>query len=136
MLTIFPLDNEVYKREILKNYSFGGMEQSVLIMKENGIELGYIVIDVDKYKIYILDIVFINIKDLKFKAENKELLDFIVRSTASFALNRDIFILCSKNENLFEILISFGFEKCKDLVQMDLSKIINKCKNCNSIRNQ
>lgn len=126
MLTIFPSCDESFNKEILNKFEIKGAGQELLIAKENDKMLGYIAFDIEKYKLYVLDI-FI---DNSLKRNRQEIIDSMIKATSSFAINRKVFILCSENRSLFDILESFGFKKFKNIVQLDLYNVLGKCNKC------
>lgn len=126
MLTIFPLCDESFNKDILNKFEVKGAEQELLIAKENDKMLGYIAFDIEKYKLYVLDI-FI---DNSLQRERQEIIDSMIKAASSFAINRKVFILCSENRSLFDILKSFGFKKFKNIVQLDLYNLLGKCNKC------
>lgn len=126
MLTIFPSCDESFNKEILNKFEIKGAEQELLIAKENDKMLGYIAFDIEKYKLYVLDI-FI---DNSLKRDRQEIIDSMIKAASSFAINRKVFILCSENRSLFDILESFGFKKFKNIVQLDLYNVLGKCNKC------
>lgn len=126
MLTIFPSCDESFNKEILNKFEVKGAEQELLIAKENDKMLGYIAFDIEKYKLYVLDI-FI---DNSLKRDRQEIIDSMIKAASSFAINRKVFILCSENRSLFDILESFGFKKFKNIVHLDLYNVLGKCNKC------
>lgn len=126
MLTIFPSCDESFNKEILNKFEIKGAGQELLIAKENDKMLGYIAFDIEKYKLYVLDI-FI---DNSLKRDRQEIIDSMIKAASSFAINRKVFILCSENRSLFDILESFGFKKFKNIVQLDLYNVLGKCNKC------
>lgn len=126
MLTIFPSCDESFNKEILNKFEVKGAEQELLIAKENDRMLGYIAFDIEKYKLYVLDI-FI---DNSLKRDRQEIIDSMIKAASSFAINRKVFILCSENRSLFDILEFFGFKKFKNIVQLDLYNVLGKCNKC------
>lgn len=129
MLTIFPSSSESYSKKILKKFQDKEKNLEILVAKENDIILGYIVFCIDGYKIYILDICYIK-EHLKNTKEADELVDSMIRSVLSFALNRRIFVIYSKNKSLFPLLNKFGFSQNNGEMFINLSKILGKCKKC------
>ena len=129
MLTIFPSSDESYSKDVLEKFKIEGKKQEVLVAKENDDILGYIALYIDGYKIFILDIYYIKEK-FKNEKETNYLIDSMIRAVSSFALNRKIFVIYSKNENLFSLLDNFGFSRNNNKMVIDLSKILCQCNRC------
>ena len=129
MLTIFPSSGESYSKDVLEKFKIEGKKQEVLVAKENDDILGYIALYIDGYKICILDIYYIKEK-FKNEKETNYLIDSMIRAVSSFALNRKIFVIYSKNENLFSLLENFGFSRNNNKMVIDLSKILCQCNRC------
>ena len=66
----------------------------------------------------------------KLRQEDEELFDLMVRSAASYAMNREVFRMECSQKLLFPLLESFGFTTFEDKRVLDITKIIGKCHQC------
>lgn len=92
-----------------------------LIAKENETFLGYIELYINKNK-------YVEIYNLYIENFNEQdLLDSIVKAAMAYALNRNIFTITCKNQDLFATLNKFGFNEKSGILYLDLFKTLKPC---------
>lgn len=118
MITISPLKTEEMPKYIAGLRIFEKQNSAVLLAKEEQKELGNIVIKPDD--IY-LDILQLNIQNnSKFNTE-----EMLIKSAASYAMNRNLFTLRSKNFSLFSNLIKYKGKIIGEYLYIDIMKLIS-----------
>mgnify|MGYP005774463117 CR=1 FL=1 len=131
MLTISPEKDKLFLEKIFSNCHADGMEPAVLTAKENGKLLGYAAIDLKDYTVRILEFAMVgNEKLTGLSTEEQQLADSLIKAVASYAMNRNVFLLSSSYEPAFPLLTSFGFQQNDNKMRIDLSRLIKKCKRC------
>lgn len=54
----------------------------------------------------------------------------MIRSAASYALNRNLFHMETKLVSIFPLMKRYGFRKDDERMGMEIFKLIKNCKNC------
>ena len=128
MLTILPEQDKQKSGERLNTaYAASGYEKesgkdpALLVVREGGKELGYIAVDVDKTSVRILDFQLYGCTDYR---------EMMIRSAASYALNRNLFHMETKLVSIFPLVKRYGFRKDDERMGMEIFKLIKNCKNC------
>lgn len=112
MVTILPV--EIKDKESV----------SILRVKEDGIILGYILLDIDVNVVEIIDMIL-------FSEEiNKEYIDSMIKSVINYAMNRNKFLITYDKQRsiVSNYLINFGFEDEIDKLKFNIALNLNKCK--------
>ena len=131
MLTISPEKDKLFLEEVFGRCNADGMEPAVLTAKENGTLLGYAAIDLKDYAVRILEFAMVgNEKLTGLSVEEQQLADSMIKAVASYAMNRNVFLLSSDYQPAFPLLESFGFQQNDNKMRIDLSRLIKKCKRC------
>lgn len=99
-----------------------GTDNALLIAKENDKLMGIIAVDIFKHFIRILNINICNCSN------NDLILDLLIRSAASYALNRNIFTIQSLDTKFFNELKNFNFYKVENSLFVEIYKLPKSCK--------
>lgn len=99
-----------------------GTDNALLIAKENDKLMGIIAVDIFKHFIRILNINIYNCSN------NDLILDLLIRSAASYALNRNIFTIQSLDTKFFNELKNFNFYKVENSLFVEIYKLPKSCK--------
>lgn len=123
MISIMP----VAKKDICKYLNDKSLlnkeDISALLAKDEDDELGVIVLKLDD--IY-LDIIDINI----FKNDKINTEELLLKSAASYAMNRNLFTLRCKNCRIFDNLLRYNGKIIEKYLYIDIIKLIScKCNN-------
>lgn len=131
MLTISPEKDKLFLEEVFSRCNADGIEPAVLAAKENGKLLGYAALDLKDYAVRILEFAIVGNERLTgFSAEEQQLADSMLKAVASYAMNRNVFLMSSAYLPAFPLLESFGFQQNDNKMRIDLSRLIKKCKRC------
>lgn len=131
MLTISPEEDNLFLEEVFSRCNADGIKPVVLAAKENGTLLGYAAIDLEDYAVRILEFAIMgNERLIGLTAEEQQLADAILKAAASYAMNRNVFMMNSAYLPAFPLLKSFGFQQNDNKMCIDLSQLIKKCKRC------
>ncbi len=127
MIEVKPcIDKEIFKNKFDKIYNSlklnPGTDNVFLIAKENNKVMGTIAVDIFKHFIRILDI------DIFDYSNNNLILDLLIRASASYALNRNIFTIQALDSKFFNELKSFNFYKVKNSLFIEIYKLPKSCK--------
>ena len=132
MITVLP-EKDNNKVQILLKEVYGeiediqkGKDQAVLVAKESGKNLGYIVVDIISDYIRILDLKIDKNIDMKgLKKDELQIVDFIIKSACSYALNRNIFVIECPQKRLYNLMDKLGC-KCIDGIRyLEIPKFIS-----------
>lgn len=117
MISVTPVNkNDIFKY-LSDESSLNGKNLSVLLAKDEDAELGVIVLKPDD--IY-LDIIDINVYTNN-KINTEELL---LKSAASYAMNRNLFTLRCKNHSIFDNLLRYNGKIIEKYLYIDIIKLI------------
>lgn len=138
MLTILPEQDKQKSGERLNTaYAASGYEKesgkdpALLVVREGGKELGYIAVDVDKTSVRILDFQLYGCTDYRdMDVDQSEYCEMMIRSAASYALNRNLFHMETKLVSIFPLVKRYGFRKDDERMGKEIFKLIKNCKNC------
>lgn len=138
MLTILPEKDKQKSDERLSTaygasgYEKGsGQDPALLVVREGGKELGYIAVDVDKASVRILDFQLYGCTDYRDMDVNQsEYCEMMIRSAASYGLNRNLFHMETALVSIFPLVKQYGFRKDDERMGMEIFKLIKNCKNC------
>ena len=137
MLTVMPVKEETISSPLLEQayqsggYDNRGEEAAVLMAKDGQEELGYVVVDRLQDRLRLLGFALTgspNYNDLD--TADQEIADLLIRSAASYALNRSVFYIETRCRPLFLMLRQMGFQQYHEKMGIDVSQLIHKCKNC------
>ncbi len=116
MITVFPMKNneisKFTKKEIIAH------DADVLLAKDKDTVLGYIAI---LQKDIYFDILDINIE----KNTKTNTAQLLLKSAASYALNRNIFTLSCENASLFPVLLKNKGREISGKVYIDIPKLLS-----------
>ncbi len=126
MLTILPSKD----KEIIEKCRPETDLAEALVSREKGQELGYICVEQVGDVLKIIGMELYYCADMK-KLSQKDRIDgdCLVRAAGSYALNRNISIMESEKEELFDLLLQLGFRQIDDKVRINLSQLFKPCKN-------
>ena len=134
MLTILPEQDKQKSGERLNTaYAASGYEKesgkdpALLVVREGGKELGYIAVDVDKTSVRILDFQLYGCTDYRdMDVDQSEYCEMMIRSAASYALNRNLFHMETKLVSIFPLVKRYGFRKDDERMGMEKTAKIVK----------
>ncbi len=117
MITVLPVkESEINK--FLKQTEAIPSNTSVLLAKDNDVVLGYIIIS--KKDIYF-DIADIHVE----KNTKTNTVQLLLKSAASYAMNRNIFTLSCENPDLYAILLQYKGVEISSKVYIDIPKLLS-----------
>jgi hypothetical protein len=127
MLTILPEKDTDYARSVLLPLEEGGVFADLLVAREGQAWYGSICVCAEEHALRLLKIELP--KDLS-EEETLFYADALLRSAASYAINRCLFQMDCVEQSCFPILHRFGFEQIHDKMAIEINRLIKKCKNC------
>ena len=138
MLTILPeQDKQKLEKRLATAYAASGYdresgrEPALLVVEERGEELGYLAVDVDKTSVRILDFQLYGCTDYRdMNPDQSEYCEMMLRSAASYGLNRNLFRMETALVSIFPLAKRYGFRKDDERMGMEIFKLMKNCKIC------
>ncbi len=128
MITVLPMDkNEALKfiEESSINIDTKNENITVLLAKDEDVILGYIAMQKDDIYLNILDIIIENSSTVRTG-------ELLLKSAASYALNRNLFTLKSDNENIFGLFLQNKGKQISGVMYINIHELLS----CNSCQTQ
>lgn len=118
MISVTPVnENYIYKYLNLNNI-LDKKDISILLAKDENIELGSIVLKPDD--------IYLDILDINLSQNNKiNIEELLLKSAASYAMNRNLFTLRCKNNSLFSILLKYNGKIIGNYLYIDIIKLVS-----------
>lgn len=127
MLTILPENNKDMTDRVLSE--FGTLSSPAVLTAREGEEIiGYAALDITEGRLRLLTLSLdheVNFAHLDVM--DRFLLDGLLKSAASYALNREILYLECENNLLFPFLRGYGFKEINNKISGYLSLLIHSC---------
>ncbi len=127
MLTILPEDNP----KLIASYNPKTENAALLVSKSGGREVGHIVVEQRDDCLFIIGF-SIRGFDLSQKADPAHYADAdaILRAAGSYALNRNLYLVCCEKEEYYPLLKQFDFKEFDNYLSINLTQLFKLRKNC------
>ncbi len=135
MITVKPSD----EKERINVY--GRADAACLVMREEGVEIGFIAIAPFKSTYEILEMQLSSDKPLK-RQENQDysplnanelgLVEILLRAAGSYAVNKESWSLCVRDRDYFRLLKKFEFIPSGEFLVLYLNKLFSNTCCCNA----
>ena len=125
MLTILPMQEQDRKEELLREIPDAEKSAEILMMRDGEEELGYVAIDIKSSVVRMLKIVLGgNPLPEHLGAEDRFLVDSLMRATASYGANNGAYKIECREEAAWEALMISGFQKEGNVSVTELKNIV------------
>ena len=128
MITVHPMTDKEKVGRILGKIPGAEDDAVVLTMQENGIQMGYVAVDVKSSVLRMHTMQVAGCDDFSNLDEHSRMCaEFLVKSAASYAANNGAYKMRSFVSGLETFLKTMGFEQENDNMSIDLIKIVKYC---------
>lgn len=125
MITVTPIENKTRKEALLASTNSLFHSGNVLVIKDGGQELGYIVIDID-HSVLRLQSLYLEHGTLEtLDAQAALYVDFLMRSAASYGANHGAFRVENTIAPLHDFFITKGFSMEHGVCSIPIHRIVH-----------